>query len=116
MAWLRLAPYLAILLAIVAALWYRGEAISANADKDRAKAELVRVEQALEQTQTALNQLTLQRALDASVISDLVDLSEKINEAAAELSSARSELELANDAVRDYLSAPVPPDLKRLYD
>lgn len=93
------------------ALWYRGEAIAAEAATRQAKADL-----ATAVAVDAVNQETLGRMKALADAKDklLADITEQlatINQNVADNTAAVQGLKDANEDVRAYLAGAVPPDL-----
>jgi LysB family phage lysis regulatory protein len=98
------------------ALWYRGEAISATAARDKAKADLstaVSVNRAQEET---IGRLRVQAALNDRILAELSDTVTGINDKLTETTKALTDLKGEDATVRSYLDTPVPAALGRLYN
>ena len=102
-------------LAIVA-LWYRGSAIAAEAEARKALAEREIAIEANRMMGKALDQMTQLRERENAIIAELTIELRDINDRFAAQAEAITDLEAANEGVRDYLNAPIPDDLRRLYD
>jgi hypothetical protein len=98
------------------ALWYRGQAISAKAARDKAQAALATAVEANKQAAATIDALQEQARLDSRLTSSLVAEMRKINDGLAAQGAQLTDLEKANAAIADYLNVPVPADLRRLYD
>lgn len=98
------------------ALWYRGEAISAQAAAIKAKADLLSAVEANRQAAATIDALQEQARIDSRLTASLVDEMRKINDGLAAQASQLTELEKANADVRAYLDAAVPADLRKLYN
>jgi hypothetical protein len=97
-------------------LWYRGEAISAGAARDKAKADLstaVSVNKAQEET---IGRLRAQAVLNDRILTDLSDTVTGINDKLTETTKALTDLKGEDATVRSYLDTPVPPALGGLYN
>jgi LysB family phage lysis regulatory protein len=98
------------------ALWYRGEAISATAARDKAKADLstaVSVNKAQEET---IGRLRVQAEANDRIVANLAASVAGINRSLSEQTAALSGLKDKDATVRDYLNSLVPPALGRLYN
>ena len=98
------------------ALWYRSEAISAGASRDKAKADLagaVSVNKAQEET---IGRLRVQAEANDRIVANLAASVAGINQSLSEQSKALSGLKDQDATVRDYLNSPVPPALGELYN
>lgn len=109
----------AILAAIVAGLvaamlFYRGQAISAEADAARARADLVLAETANRQALDVIASMEAQARIDSRLTADLVEEMRRITEGLAEQAGKLEELERSNEDVRAYLDSVVPADLRKL--
>lgn len=94
-------------------LWYRGQAISAEADAAQAKADLataIAVNRANEET---IGRLMAQAAADAKGTAELAEQLRILNENYAAASKERQELKGSDDAVRDFLDLDIPLPLRR---
>jgi LysB family phage lysis regulatory protein len=114
MAYLRLAPWAAIGLLALGLLWYRGEALSSAAERQRAEAALAVAIDANEKQAAALQALREEKERSERILADIAAKLAAINQGTAELNEAIGELEVSDAEVRDYLGVPVPDDLKRL--
>lgn len=109
----------AILAAIIAGLvavmlFYRSQAISAEADAARARADLVLAEAANRQALDVIASMEAQARIDSRLTADLVEEMRRINEGLAEQAGKLEELERSNEDVRAYLDSVVPADLRKL--
>lgn len=111
---LRLAPYAIIAFLAIGLLWYRGSAIDAAADLKAKEVQLAEVKQANEVQAKAIERITAQRAADDATLVQLNAAISDLRTKADETQASIAELERTNEAVKSYLSSPVPGDLKRL--
>lgn len=105
---------LVIAAAVIAALWYRGQAISAEADAIRARASLALAQEANKQAIDTIAAMQAQAERDGRLTAELVDEMRRINEGLADQAEKLTELERSNADVRAYLDSLVPDDLRRL--
>lgn len=96
--------------------YYRGNAISAQADAAQARANLAVAEDANRAQQETIGRLRASEAANAKNVADLLDEIEAIHKATAEMSDAIGQLEKSNATVAAYLGAAVPDDLRKLLD
>ncbi|BCH20162.1 hypothetical protein [Mesorhizobium sp. L-2-11] len=116
MMYLRIAA-LAVFLAVAAlALWYRGEAISAEADRDRAIADLNTAVDANKAQEETIGRLRASAAANDRIIAKIAADVATISTNTTETNQAIGDLKDANEDVRAYLSTVVPADLKRVLD
>ena len=99
----------------ILALWYRSEAIGAEAERDRARADLTLAADANRKAVATIADMQAQARRDNQVTAAMVDELKRINEALAVQSAALTDLEKSNADVRAYLDTAVPDDLRRLY-
>jgi LysB family phage lysis regulatory protein len=117
----RMKLYLAlgILIAFLAvggvALWYRGEAISAEADALKAKADRAAAVEANKQAVATIDALNEQARIDSKLTASLVEQMRQINDSLTAQGQQLTELEKQNADVRAYLDTLVPADLRKLY-
>ncbi len=97
------------------ALWYRGNAIAAEARADRLKVERDTALKANETLDKALASMAALRERENEIIADLTIELRDINDRFSAEVEAITDLEAANETVRDYLNSPIPDDLRRLY-
>lgn len=101
---------------VAALLWYRGEAIEADA---RAEREQARAETAIaantEQAATIDRLAELER-IRTRAFSDLSIQLDAVYRRSVDLETAITELERSDDATRDYLAIPIPDALRGLLD
>lgn len=95
-------------------LFYRGQAISAEADAARARADLVLAETANRQALDVIASMEAQARIDSRLTADLVEEMRRITEGLAEQAGKLEELERSNEDVRAYLDGVVPADLRKL--
>jgi LysB family phage lysis regulatory protein len=98
------------------AFWYRGEAISASAEAASARKQLATATEANRQANAAIDALQEQARMDSRLTASLVEEMRKVSDGLAEQSAKLTDLEKTNAALADYLNAPVPADLRKLYD
>ncbi len=99
---------------IVAALWYRGQAISAQAQAAQALADLATARQANAEAVKTISALQEQSRIDSRLTASLVEEMRKINDGLAAQAAQLTELESQNADVRAYLDTAVPADLRKL--
>jgi hypothetical protein len=97
-------------------LWYRGNAIAAEAELDKKKAELALAVDANDTLKAALEREQKQNDINSRIVLGFSRELAKINETFTANTAERHELENTDEDVRDYLRAPVPDALRRLYD
>lgn len=97
------------------ALWYRSEAISAEASAAKARADRDIAVEANKQADATIDALQEQARIDSRLTASLVEEMRKINDGLAAQASQLTEMEKANADVRAYLDAAVPADLRKLY-
>lgn len=116
MIYLRIAA-LAVFLAVVAlALWYRGNAIAAEAEAARVQASLDLALDANKVSVDTIDRMQKQDAANDKIAADLALKLAATNTALIETTTARADLKGKDENVRSYLDAPVPDSLRRLYD
>ena len=101
----------AVAMLVATIFYYRGDAISARADADRARADLetaVAVNQAQAET---IGRMRAQQAANDKLLADMADQIAAINANAQAYAEAIEALKNADQSVRDYLNAVLPPDL-----
>lgn len=121
LALLRALPYLAIVALIGLVLWFRGEAVKADGERDLAVTHKQIAEQSLkdavavnERQDKTIEALTKLRDSNDAL---LTALNLSLQEISGKTDLTRSDirqLEKSNAAVRNYLDTPVPPDLGRV--
>lgn len=114
MMYLRLAALAAFLSVAGLALWFRGEAIQAEAARDRALADLSVAVAANKAQQETIGRLRADAEHNDRIIAEMADELAKIGEAVAGTNEAVGDLKDANEDVRAYLGTLVPADLDRL--
>jgi LysB family phage lysis regulatory protein len=97
------------------ALWYRGQAISAEADAVKAKADRAAAVEANKQAAATIDALHEQARLDSKLTASLVEQMRQINDSLTAQGQQLTELEKQNADVRAYLDTLVPADLRKLY-
>lgn len=114
-------PYLAIVALIGLVLWFRGEAVKADGERDLAVAHRAAAVQGLKEAK--LVNVRQDRTIDAlTKLRDsndalLTALNLSLQEISGKSDLTRADirqLEKSNAAVRSYLDTPVPPDLGRV--
>lgn len=99
---------------LVGLLWYRGQAISAAAERDTARAE-VKTAAAVNAVQKAtMDRLTAFREIDDKLMTGLQARLGEIATQAGEATTALRELERTSADAKAYLAVPVPADLGRV--
>ena len=96
------------------ALWYRAQAISAQAQAAQARADLATARQANAEAVKTISALQEQSRIDSRLTASLVEEMRKINDGLAAQAAQLTELESQNADVRAYLDAAVPADLRKL--
>lgn len=96
------------------ALWYRTEAISAEAAARQARADLTAAEAANRAQQETIGRLRASAEANDRIIAQMTDHLAAINAAVADTNHQIGELKDANEDVRAYLAGRVPADLDRL--
>lgn len=114
MTYLRIGALLVFMAVIAGLLWYRGEAISAAAERDRARADLQVAVDANAAQQATIGRLRADAEANDRLLADMAAQIAIITSKVTETNAALSDLKETNADVRDYLSTPVPPDLDRL--
>jgi len=108
---LRLAPYLAMGLLLIGLLWYRGNAIDAEAARDKARAELALAVAANEENQKTIDIMAERDRRKDVLLGEIFKQVEAINKNTADAAQGIVDLEKANEDVRKYLGDRVPPSL-----
>lgn len=118
MASLRLYLALGLLAAFLAlggvAIWYRGQAISAEAETRKAKADLATAIAANAAQQETIGRLRASAEANDRIVAAMTDQLAAINAAVADTNQQIGDLKDANKDVRAYLAGRVPADLDRL--
>lgn len=96
-------------------LWYRGEAIDAAGERDRAVVARNAAVDANKAQQAALDALVASQKANDALLADLASDVATINAQLTETNAALSGLKDSDETVRDYLNTPVPDSLLRLY-
>ncbi|OJU02579.1 MAG: hypothetical protein BGN87_00055 [Rhizobiales bacterium 65-79] len=97
------------------ALWYRGEAISAAAARDKAQAALATAVEANRQAAATIDAMTEQSRLDGRLAADLAAKNRQLADDLSDKDAQLDEMEKQNADLRKFLGQPVPPELGRLY-
>ncbi|MGN6773525.1 MAG: hypothetical protein ACTHJQ_27305 [Rhizobiaceae bacterium] len=97
------------------ALWYRGEAISATAARDKAQAALATAVEANKQAAATIDAMTEQSRLDGRLAADLAAKNRQLADDLSDKDAQLDEMEKQNADLRSFLDQSVPPDLGRLY-
>lgn len=114
MAYLKIAPYFIIAALLIGLLWYRGEAIDAEASEAATAAELALAKQANDRQAAALEQLVKRKARDDQLLADIANKLAGINQDLATTSEKITGLEKTNETVRAYLAHNIPAELRGL--
>lgn len=114
--YLLLAAVIAFLGLAGVSLWYRGEAISATAARDKAKADLSTAVSVNKAQEEMIGRLRAQAELNDRILSSLSDTVAGINDKLTETTKALMDLKGEDATVRSYLDTPVPAALGRLYN
>lgn len=114
MLYVRLAILAAFLAVCGLALWYRGEAISAESDLREKEKELAGAVAANDAYERAMNRLLVRQEDNNRLIANLIDQVTSINDTMAETSTAIAELEKVNEDVKAYMAVTIPDDLRKL--
>lgn len=112
--YLALGTLIAFLGLAAVALWYRGEAISAEAETRQAKADLATAVAANAAQQETIGRLRASAEANDRIVSQMTDQLAAINAAVADTNQQIGDLKDANEDVRAYLAGRVPDDLNRL--
>lgn len=98
------------------ALWYREQAISAAADAAKSRAELSDAKAANKAAVDTITALQEQARMDNKLAAAVLDQVQAIRDSQAEQSAKLDNLEKDDAAAHDYLGAPVPDSVCRLYN
>ncbi len=112
--YLAAAAALAFAAVVIVALWYRGQAISAQAQAAQARADLATARQVNDEAVRTISALQEQSRIDSRLTASLVEEMRKIHDGLAEQAGKLDDLEKQNADVRAYLDAAVPADLRKL--
>jgi hypothetical protein len=93
------------------ALWYRGEAISAQAAERQAKADLAVAKGVNDANQETIGRMQALADAKDKLLADIAGQIANINANVADTTAAVQGLKDANEDVRAYLAGAVPPDL-----
>lgn len=112
MIWLRLAPYIGLLLmgCVIVILWKDGQHLAAQ--KARIEADLqtsVAANKSLEKVNADLNE-NIKR--NNAITVQTLNAQNGVDEAIEELTQKIEDLERNDDATRDYLAQPIPDGLR----
>jgi hypothetical protein len=106
----------AIFAAVLAiALWYRGEAIHAKANEEKAKAQLEVAVEANEKAMATIDTLKKQSLIDGRLAADLAAKNRELEDGIAKKDQELEELAEKDQSVRDFLNTPVPNALRGMY-
>nr|WMC97963.1 hypothetical protein RAR13_04400 [Aminobacter aminovorans] len=97
------------------ALWYRSSAIEAEAERDRARADLATAVDVNRAQEATIGRMRAQADADAKGAAELAAQIAALNEAFRVNNAALADLKDKDATVRDYLNSPVPDDLRRMY-
>lgn len=118
MSYLRLAILAVVAISFLslggAALWYRGQAISAAAEAAQARADLNTAVAANKAQEETIGRLRASAERNDRIVAQMADDVAAINSAITETNEAVGSLEKSNEDVRAYLATRVPADLDRL--
>lgn len=98
------------------ALWYRGNAIDAEAERDKAVRDLGVAVGANKVQEETIGRLRAEADFKDRLVAKLAGDVAAINDNLAKQTRELSELKDADPAVHDYLDTPVPDALRRMYD
>lgn len=113
--YLALAVVIAFLVIGGMALWYRGQAISATAARDKAEKALSVAQEANRQAIATIDAMNEQSRLDGRLAADLAAKNRQLADDLSDKDAQLDELEKQNADLRSFLDQPVPDDLGRLY-
>ncbi|MCA0275885.1 MAG: hypothetical protein LCH86_07775 [Proteobacteria bacterium] len=116
MAYVRGAVLFVFVALVAAVLWYRASAISAEAEATQARASLKAALDLNREQAATIIRIRAEAAFADRLTAELADQLREVNARAIETNGAREALKGQNETVRSYLGAPVPDDLRRLYD
>lgn len=116
LTYLRIGALVVMLTIVAAALWYRGEAISAAAERDKAVAALDIAVDANKAQEKAIAALQREAEENDRLTAELTSRLAGVNAALQHANAALADLRNQDEDVRSYLDAPVPDALRRLYD
>lgn len=114
MSYLYLAAAFIMACLVAGLLWYRAEAASAGAERDRARADLQVAADANAAQQATIGRLQADAAKNDQLVAQMADDLDAINKSLAETTTALDDLKATNEDVRTYLSGAVPDALKRV--
>ncbi|MBB3705876.1 hypothetical protein [Aminobacter aminovorans] len=97
------------------ALWYRSNAFAAEAERDRARADLATAVDVNRAQEATIGRMRAQADADAKGAAELAAELAALNDAFRANNAALAELKDKDATVRDYLNTPVPDDVRRMY-
>jgi LysB family phage lysis regulatory protein len=112
--YLAAAAALAFAAVLIVALWYRGQAISAQAQAAQARADLASAVAANAAQQETIGRLRATAEANDRIVTQMTGQLAAINAAVADTNQQIGDLKDANEDVRAYLAGRVPADLDRL--
>lgn len=115
-AYLTLGVITACLALGATALWYRGQAISAQAQAAQARLALNTAVAANKVQEETIGRLRASAAANDRIMAGLTEQLAFINASITETNQQIGDLKDANEDVRAYLSGLVPAELKRVLD
>lgn len=114
MTYIRFAALVAFMALGLVALWYRGQAAHAVAERDAARADLAIAVDANRAQQATIGRLRAEAEANDRLLAALADDVEAIRKGQEQTTQAIGDLKDANEDVRAYLGGAVPADLERL--
>lgn len=114
MAYLRLAPYAAILALVFAVMWFWHSADNAKAALEVKATQLAAAQEANKTNLDTIDRLTKQRAADDAILSNLATRLGELNAQSEAVRANVGRLERSSATVRAFLATRLPPDLGRL--
>lgn len=94
--------------------FYRGQAIYATSEKDKALAALTEAQRANERNEAVLMAVQAMREENDRLATELFKAVGEINAGLVTVQTDINELEKSNEAVKDYLNTAIPSDLAEL--
>lgn len=116
LTYLRIGALVAFLAVVAMMLFYRGQAIQADAERDKAVANLSTAIAANKAQEETIGRLRADAVRNDRIVAKLADDIATVNQALSETNESISTLRDANEDVRTYLGLAVPADLRRLLD
>jgi hypothetical protein len=113
--YLALGVVVAFLAVAGVALWYRSEAISATAARDKAQAALATAVEANRQAAATIDAMTEQSRLDGRLAADLAAKNRQLTDDLSDKDTELNEEKKSNADLRTFLDQHVPDPLGRLY-